>query len=64
MVKNGSKINIDLINTTPTDQPNGVEVKIQVCRAKGESIYRSISVLSYIPNLYINKEKDYTRTRS
>ena len=60
MVKNGSKINIDLINTTPTDQPNGVEVKIQVSRIKGESIYRSISVLSYIPNLYINKEKDYT----
>ena len=60
MVKNGSKINIDLINTTPTDQPNGVEVKIQVSRAKGESIYKSISVLSYIPNLYINKEKDYT----
>ena len=60
MVKNGSKINIDLVNITPTDQPNGVEVKIQVSRAKGESIYRSISVLSYIPNLYINKEKDYT----
>ena len=59
MVKNGSKINIDLINTTPTDQPNGVEVKIQVSRFKGESIYKSIPVLSYIPNLYIHKEGDY-----
>ena len=59
MVKNGSKINIDLVNTAPTDQPNGVEVKIQVSRFKGESIYKSIPVLSYIPNLYIHKEGDY-----
>lgn len=52
MLKNGSKINVDLLDTHPTNERNGVEVKIKV-----DWYYPYTEALSYlwfIPNVYVH----------
>ena len=52
MLKNSAKINIDLIDTCPTTEHNGVEVKISV-----DSLYTYRDALKYlwfVPNVYVN----------
>lgn len=52
MMKNNDKINIDLINSVPTTEKNGVEVRIT---AHNYTKYvEAIRKLYYMPNLYIN----------
>lgn len=52
MIKNGNKINIDLINQSVTEEHNGVEVSINT-----KNLYdfkESLKDLLYFPNLYID----------
>lgn len=52
MLKNASKVNIDLIDTSDTDEPNGVEVKIKVSSVN--NYIRALQYLWFIPNVYVN----------
>lgn len=52
MLKNGTKINIDLLCEIPTEEHNGVEVKIHV---NSLTLYRrALKYLWFIPNVYVN----------
>lgn len=52
MLKNASKVNIDLIDVNDTNEPNGVEVKIKVDNVK--NYVQSLRYLWFIPNVYVN----------
>lgn len=65
MLKNGSKINIDLVDQSPTTEHNGVEVKIKVSNI--DPYVEAMNYLWFIPNLFVNSPKDsnlYFRTWS
>lgn len=52
MLKNGTKINVDLLSETPTEEHNGVEVKITV---EDLTKYRdALRYLWFIPNVYVH----------
>ena len=58
MMKNGSKINIDNISITDTDEKNGVEVRID--DVKDLTKYRNaLKSLYYFKTLYIHTNTDY-----
>ena len=50
MLKSGNSVNIDLISTKPTQEPNGVEVSVNKCIHSIE-YYKP---LVFFPNIYIN----------
>lgn len=58
MLKSGNNINIDLLSSTKTEEPNGVEVSIQIdfCKDYVNLLY----TLVYFPNIYI---KDNTKCK-
>lgn len=52
MIRNGSKINIDLLYQNATEEPNGVEISINIDTLW--NFKNAISSLIYFPNLYID----------
>lgn len=52
MLKNGTKINIDLISESATTEPNGVEIKIEVEDIK--PYCEALQYLWFIPNVYVH----------
>ena len=52
MLKNGNSINIDKIDERPTEEKNGVEVKIVVSNI--DPYVDALKYMHYVPNLYVH----------